>query len=113
MGGRGSPGSRPSGLFSSLMFNFSANHLVLLSRTECRRCVVFVMKDDSTRRVYRLYDFTKSRTITPGHYYCVSGKVNSADKLYLVIESVKADTKHARASIAPVPADGAGGRPVR
>ena len=42
------------------MFNFSANHLILLSRTECRSCVVFVMKDDSTRRVYRLYDFTKS-----------------------------------------------------
>jgi len=94
------------------MFNFSANHLVLLSRTECRRCVVFVMKDDSTRRVYRLYDFTKSRIITPDHYYCVSGKVNSADKLYLVIESVKADTKHGRASTAPVLADGAGGRPV-
>ena len=62
------------------MFNFSANHLILLSRTECRRCVVFVMKDDSTRRVYRLYDFTKSHIITPNQYYCVSGKVNSADK---------------------------------
>jgi hypothetical protein len=95
------------------MFNFSANHLVLLSRTECRRCVVFVMKDDSTRRVYRLYDFTKSRIITPEKYYCVSGKVNSADKLYLVIEFVKADHKHARAFTTPVPADGAGGRPVR
>ena len=43
------------------------------------------------------YDFTKSQIITPGQYYCVSGKVNSADKLYLVIESVKPDTKHARA----------------
>jgi hypothetical protein len=95
------------------MFNFSANHLLLLSRTECRRCVVFVMQDDSTRRVYRLYDFTKSRIITPGQYYCVSGKVNSAEKLYLVIESVKADNKHARASTAPPPADGVGGRPVR
>jgi len=94
------------------MFNFSANHLVLLSRTECCRCVVFVMKDDSTRRVYRLYDFTKSRIITSGQYYCVSGKVNSADKLYLVIESVKPDNKHACASTAPVPVDGAGGRPV-
>ena len=91
------------------MFNFSAKHLVLLSRTECERCVVFVMKDDSTRRVYRLYDFTKSR-IT---YYCVSGKVNSADKLYLVIESVRPDHKHAIASTAPDPVDGAGGRPVR
>ena len=95
------------------MFNFSANHLILLSRTECARCVVFIMKDDSTRRVYRLYDFTKSHTITPGKYYCVSGKVNSADKLYLVIESVWSDNKHANASTAPVPADGAGGWPVR
>jgi hypothetical protein len=91
------------------MFNFSANHLVLLSRTEYRSCVVFVMRDDSTRRVYRLYDFTKSHILTPGQYYCVSGKVNSADKLYLVIESIKTDSKHLRFSNAPVPTDGAGG----
>ncbi len=77
-----------------LMFNFSANHLLLLSRMEYRSCVVFLMKDDSTRRVYRLYDFTKSQVITSDHYYCVSGKVNNADKLYLVIESVRRDTKH-------------------
>ncbi len=95
------------------MFNFSANHLLLLSRMEYPSCAVFLMRDDSTRRVYRLYDFSKSRIITPGQYYCVSGKVNSADRLYLVIESVKADTKHRRPSSAPVPADGAGGRPVR
>ena len=105
--GASAPALRPPS-----MFNFSANHLILLSRTECRRCVVFVMKDDSTRRVYRLYDFTKSRMITPGKYYCVSGKVNSADKLYLVIESVKPDNKHTYASTAPVPADGAGAWPV-
>jgi hypothetical protein len=43
----------------------------------------------------------------PGSYYCVSGKVNSADKLYLVIESVKPDAKHNRCSIAPAPVDGA------
>ena len=59
-----------------------------------QRCVVYLMKDDSTRRVYRLYEFTKSQIITSDHYYCVSGKVNSADKLYLVIESVRRDTKH-------------------
>ena len=52
---------------------------------------------ESTRRVYRLYDFTKSQTITSDHFYCVSGKVNSADKLYLVIESVKRDAKHGAA----------------
>jgi hypothetical protein len=71
------------------MFNFSANNLVLLSRTEYRSCVVFVIRDDSTRRVYRLYDFTKSHILTPAPHYCVSGKVNSADNLYLVIESIK------------------------
>ena len=50
----------------------------------------FLMKDDSTRRIYRLYDFIKSLITTPGQYYCcVSGKVNSAEKLYLVIESVR------------------------
>jgi hypothetical protein len=76
------------------MFNFSANNLSLLSRTECKSCAVFVMKDLHTKRVYRLYDFTKAQTITPDHLWCVSGKVNSADKLYLVIESVKTDTKN-------------------
>jgi hypothetical protein len=35
------------------------------------------------------------------------GKVNSADKLYLLIESVKPDAKHNRSSIALVPVDGA------
>jgi hypothetical protein len=91
------------------MFNFSANHLALISRMEYRSCVVFLMRDDSTRRVYRLYDFTKSQIITPGQYYCVFGKVNSADKLYLVIESLRPDLKHARRSNAPVVVGGAGG----
>ncbi len=94
------------------MFNFSANHLLLLSRKEYRSCVVFLMKDDSTRRVYRLYDFSKSLVITSGQYHCVSGKVNSADKLYLVIESVKRDNKHSRPSNTPVDPDGAGGPPM-
>lgn len=89
------------------MFNFSANHLALISRTEYRSCVVFVMRDDSTRRVYRLYDFTRNQQISPHGYYCISGKVNSADKLYLVIESVKPDTKHPWSSTVPAPSDGA------
>ncbi|HUQ94356.1 MAG TPA: hypothetical protein VM120_21930 [Bryobacteraceae bacterium] len=61
------------------------------------------------RRVYRMHDFNKTQIITPNQYYCVSGKVNSADKLYLVIESVEPDAKHAQPSNVPVPADGAGG----
>jgi len=91
------------------MFNFSANHLFLLSRTEYRSCAVFLMQDRDTQRIYRLYDFTKAQLIAPNQAYCMAGKVNSSDKLYLVVESVRPDTKHARCSIVPSPVDGAGG----
>jgi hypothetical protein len=94
------------------MFNFSANHLFLLSRTEYRSCAVFLLQDRDTQRVYRLYDFTKTQLIQPNVAYCVAGKVNSTDKLYLVIESVRPDIKHARHSTVPVPADGAGGSAI-
>ena len=94
------------------MFNFSANHLFLLSRKEYRSCAVLLMLDRDTQRVYRLHDFTKAHHLTPGQAYCVAGKVNSADKLYLVIESVRLDTKHAQFSIVPTPPDGAGGHPM-
>ena len=91
------------------MFHFSANHLLLLSRRECRSCAVFLMQDHSTHRVYRLYDFTKSLALEANVFYCVAGKVNSADQLYLVIESVKRDTKHAWSSTAHPHVDGAEG----
>lgn len=90
------------------MFNFSANHLFLISRTEYSSCAVFVMLDRDTQRVYRLFDFTKRLRLMPNRPYCVAGKVNSVHTLYLVIESVKLDVKHQRFSITPVPADGAG-----
>lgn len=91
------------------MFNFSANHLLLLSRTEYPSYAVFLLRDLDTQRVYRLYDFTKAQLIRPHVAYCIAGKVNSAGKLYLVIESARPDTKHGRSSTVPVPADGAGG----
>jgi hypothetical protein len=81
-------------LLEQTMFNFSANNLTLLSRMECKSCVVFVMKDLHTKRLYRLYDFSKAQTITSDQLWCVSGKVNSADKLYLVIETIKTDAKN-------------------
>jgi 20S proteasome alpha/beta subunit len=81
-----------------LMFNFSANNLVLTSRYDCKSCVVFIMQDRHTKRLYRLYDFSKSQNITPDRLWCVSGKVNSADKLYLVIDSVKIDSKNSSAT---------------
>ena len=94
------------------MFNFSANRLFLLSRTEYPSCAVFLLQDLDTQRVYRLYDFSKAQLIRPGVAYCVAGKVNSADKLYLVIESVRPDTRHSRSSTVLVPANGAGGLPI-
>jgi len=51
------------------MFNFSANRLFLLSRTEYRPCAVFLMQDRDTQRVYRLYDFTKAQLISPDKAY--------------------------------------------
>ena len=54
-----------------LMFNFSANHLLLLSRMEYRSCFVFLMKDDFTHRVYRLYDFTKDDSSVPYECLCI------------------------------------------
>ena len=95
------------------MFNFSANHLSLLSRTEYQKCAVFLLRDRDTQRVYRLHDFSKTLLLRPDVAYCVAGEVNSADKLYLVIESVRPDTKHSRDSNLPVPADGAGGSAMR
>jgi hypothetical protein len=91
------------------MFNFSANHLFLLSRTEYASCAVFVMLDHDTRRAYRLFDFTKRLRLWPDRPYCVAGKVNSVNTLYLVLESVKLDTKYERHFKAPAATDGAGG----
>jgi len=91
------------------MFNFSANHLFLLSRTEYCSCAVLLMLDRDGR-VYRLFDFTKRLRPIPGRAYCVAGKVNSVNTLYLVVESIKLDTKHWWSSIALPPDDGAGGQ---
>ena len=98
---------------SRSMFNFSANHLVLLSRTEYPSWAVFLLRDLDTQRVYRLYDFTNAQLIRPKVVYRVAGKVNRADKLYLVVESVRPDPKQRRFSIARVPVDGAEGSTMR
>jgi hypothetical protein len=73
---------------------------------------VFLLQDRDTQRVYRLYDFTKAQLIQPTVAYWLAGRVNSADRLSLVIDSVLSDTKQAWHSIAPALADGAGGSPT-
>jgi hypothetical protein len=44
------------------MFNFSTNHLFLISRAEYPSCAVLLMLDRDTQRVYQLHDFSKSRS---------------------------------------------------
>ena len=64
------------------------------------------------RHVYRLHDFSKAQLIRPNVACGMAGNVNSADKLNLVIESVRTDTRHSWSSTVPVPATGAGGLPI-
>ena len=90
----------------------SLRQLVEFSRAEYRTCAVFLMQDRDTQRVCRPYDFIKPHRLPPDQAHRMAGKVNSADRLHLVIESVRPDTKHARCFTVPVPADGAGGSAI-
>ena len=71
------------------MFNFSANHLLWLSTQRYQKCNVHILQDMDTRRCYKVHDFTKTWEFSKTRQYAVSGKLNSADKLYLVLEKVK------------------------
>lgn len=73
------------------MFNFSANHITVVSSLDYPKCIVYVVKDLDTYRCYKVYDYSKSSEMTPGGVYCISGKVNTADKLYLILEHYKTD----------------------
>lgn len=53
---------------------------------------LFLLRGLDTKRVCRLYGFIQTRLIRPNVAYCAAGTVNSAVKLYLVIESVQPDT---------------------
>jgi hypothetical protein len=77
------------------MFNFSANNLIFVSKKQHDKCNVFILKDRTTARYYKIYDFLKTASFDSGKPYCIFGKVNSADKLYLVLDGVKEDTKNA------------------
>lgn len=75
------------------MFNFSRQAPRFCSRgrstgrTRCSCC------GTSTRSAYTGHmTFTKAQLIRPNVAYCVAGKVNSAGKLYLVIQPVRPDT---------------------
>ena len=63
---------------------------------------------------YQCYQTSDGHFVSVGaleakFFYCLAGKLNSADQLYLVIETVKRDTKHAWSSNAHTHVDGAEG----
>jgi hypothetical protein len=62
------------------MFNFNANSLIFVTKSQHDKCNIFILKDRDTNRYYRVYDFLKSAVFEIGKPYCISGKVNSADK---------------------------------
>ena len=70
------------------------------------------MQDRDIQRVYRACDFNTAQLIPPDQAYSDAGNVKGAGRLYLVIESVRPDTKHLRKSNAPAHVDGAGGSPI-
>jgi hypothetical protein len=71
------------------MFNFSANNLVWIATKSYQRYAVHQFMDSDTKRHYWIFDFKKLHIFQTETLYCASGKVNSADKLYLVIEKMK------------------------
>lgn len=76
------------------MFNFSANNMILVSEFQYDKCTTFVLKDRDTKRCYKIYDFSKTACFEPNRPYCISGMVNSTDKLYLVLDKIKEDRKN-------------------
>jgi hypothetical protein len=76
-----------------------------------RSCAAFLLPDLDSQRACRLHDIT-AQLIRPDVAHRLAGGVNSADRLNLVIESIRSDTRRRWLPIVPVPADGAGGSPI-
>jgi len=83
--------------------------MLTLSRMDYLSYDVFLSRDLDMQCVCRLYDFNQAQLIRPGVAYRIAGTVNSSSKHYLMVESVRPDTKHTRFSSVPDPVDGAGG----
>ena len=77
------------------MFNIRSNNLMFISKKQYEKCNVFIFKDKTTNRCYKIYDFLKTASFDLGKLYCIFGKINSSDKLYLVLDGFKEDKKNA------------------
>ena len=89
---------------NTTMLSCSANRSSPIYRTEYCSCAVLLMRDRHTQPVHLPYD-VKKPLVTQSLW----GEVSSADKLSLVMESVKRDVEHGPGSRVPIPAERAGG----
>ena len=82
-----------------MMFNFSANNLVLIAKQSTDRFTRFTMLDRHTKRTYLLYDFCNTHHFEPGTPYVVTGTVNATkNHLFLVLETARIDHKNSASS---------------
>jgi hypothetical protein len=86
--------------------------MLMFSKTEYPMCAVILLRDLDTQRVCRSDDLTNAQIMRLNVAHGIAGKVNSSNKLYHVIESVRPGTRHKRLSTVLAPADGAGGSPI-
>ena len=73
---------------------------------------VFLLRDPDTQRVCRLCDLTKAQPIRPVVAYSMAGRFVNRGRRYLVLGSVRPDTRLAWFSNVPVPVGGAGGSAI-
>jgi len=76
------------------MFNFSANHLKLVNSKDLEKARVSILLDEDTNRCYKVYDYQKAFSFEVTKHYCISGKINSVDKMYLILENIKEDKQY-------------------
>ncbi len=62
---------------------------------------MFLMQDHDTQSVHSLSGFNTAQLIPPDQAQRGAGNANRAGELYLVIELVRPDIKHLRASTVP------------
>lgn len=47
----------------------------------------------------KVYDYSKAFSFEQNKYYIISGKINSANKMYLILENAKEDKKYSNIKV--------------
>jgi hypothetical protein len=86
--------------------------MFILSLNELPPRAASLLLNLDVKNVCRLCDLPELPLIRPSMANSVAGQAEKARKHYLLIELVRPNARHAGSSVAPVPADGAGGLPI-